>query len=150
MKRYKLLTTKGYSSSFVIGKVYGENEKSIIGLPIKDYVKDYPADWQLVEEKQSVRHIDEHYKDWCGEHHTVNSCRPVHDSAEACDFAEYYHKQLIEEKQEKRPIMTYIILSVMMALYLYAGLWQINWPLIPATIMGFYLLFKIERNGRSN
>ena len=56
--------------------------------------------------------------------------------------------QLVEEKQEKRPIMTYIILSVMMALYLYAGLWQINWPLIPATIVGFYLLIKIERNGR--
>ena len=56
--------------------------------------------------------------------------------------------QLIEEKQEKRPIMTYVILSAIMALYLYAGLWQINWPLIPATIMGFYLLIKIERNGR--
>ena len=56
--------------------------------------------------------------------------------------------QLIEENQEKRPIMTYIILSVMMALYLYAGLAEINWPLIPATVIGFYLLFKIERNGR--
>ena len=56
--------------------------------------------------------------------------------------------QLIEEKQEKRPIMTYVILSAIMALYLYAGLWQINWPLIPATIMGFYLLIKNERNGR--
>ena len=55
--------------------------------------------------------------------------------------------QLVEEKQEKRPIMTYIILSVMMALYLYAGLAETNWPLIPATILGFYLLFKIERNG---
>lgn len=53
-----------------------------------------------------------------------------------------------QEKQEKRPIMTYIILSVMMALYLYAGLAQINWPLIPATVLGFYLLFKIERDGR--
>ena len=58
--------------------------------------------------------------------------------------------QLVEEKQEKRPIMTYIILSVMMALYLYAGLWEINWPLIPATVIGFYLLFKNARNGRSN
>ena len=56
--------------------------------------------------------------------------------------------QLVEEKQEKRPIMTYIILSVMMALYLYAGLAEINWPLIPATILGFYLLIKNERNGR--
>ena len=58
--------------------------------------------------------------------------------------------ELIEEKQEKRPIMTYIILSAMCLLYLYAGLAEINWPLIPATIMGFYLLFKIDRNGRSN
>ena len=55
--------------------------------------------------------------------------------------------QLIEENQEKRPIMSYIILSVMMLLYLYAGLAEINWPLIPATILGFYLLIKNERNG---
>lgn len=55
--------------------------------------------------------------------------------------------QLIEEKQEKRPIMTYVILSVMMLLYLYAGLAETNWPLWPASAMGFYLLFKIERNG---
>ena len=56
--------------------------------------------------------------------------------------------QLIEENKEKRPIMSYIILSVMMLLYLYAGLAEINWPLIPATILGFYLLIKNERNGR--
>ena len=31
---------------------------------------------------------------------------------------------------------------------LYAGLAEINWPLIPATILGFYLLIKNERNGR--
>ena len=55
--------------------------------------------------------------------------------------------QLIEENQEKRPIMSYIILSVMMLLYLYAGLAETNWPLIPATILGFYLLIKNERNG---
>ena len=58
--------------------------------------------------------------------------------------------QLVEEKQEKRPIMTCVILSVMMALYLYAGLWQINWPLLPATVFGFYLLIKNAMNGRSN
>ena len=55
--------------------------------------------------------------------------------------------QLVEEKQEKRPIMNYVILSVMMLLYLYAGLAETNWPLWPASAMGFYLLFKIERNG---
>ena len=56
--------------------------------------------------------------------------------------------QLIEEKQEKRPIMTYVILSVMMLLYLYAGLAETNWPLWPASAMGFYLLFKINSDGR--
>ena len=56
--------------------------------------------------------------------------------------------QLIEENKEKRPIMTYVILSVMMLLYLYAGLAETNWPLIPATILGFYVLIKNERNGR--
>ena len=56
--------------------------------------------------------------------------------------------QLVEEKQEKSPIMTYVILSVMMVMYLYAGLAEINWPLIPATVLGFYLLIKIEKNGR--
>ena len=44
-----------------------------------------------------MKHVDEHYKDWCGKHHTVNSCHPVHDSAEACDFAEYYHKEKLDE-----------------------------------------------------
>ena len=66
------------------------------------------------------------------------------------NMVDTYHDdwQLIEENQEKRPIMSYIILSVMMLLYLYAGLAEINWPLIPATILGFYLLIKIERDGR--
>jgi hypothetical protein len=102
MKRYKLLTQDGYAKfNFEVGEVYDETADSTMGVTVKNMVDTYPADWQL-----------------------------------------------IEEKQEKRPIMTYIILSVMMALYLYAGLWQINWPLIPATIMGFYLLIKIDRNGR--
>ena len=66
------------------------------------------------------------------------------------NMVDTYHDdwQLIEENQEKRPIMSYIILSVMMLLYLYAGLAETNWPLIPATILGFYLLIKNERNGR--
>ena len=101
MKRYKLLTQDGYAAfNFEVGEVYAETAKSKAGLTVKNMVDTYPADWQL-----------------------------------------------IEEKQEKRPIMTYIILSVMMALYLYAGLAETNWPLWPASAMGFYLLFKIERNG---
>ena len=102
MKRYKLLTQDGYAAfNFEVGEVYAETAKSKAGLTVKNMVDTYPADWQL-----------------------------------------------IEEKQEKRPIMTYVILSVMMLLYLYAGLAEINWPLIPATILGFYLLIKNERNGR--
>ncbi len=102
MKRYKLLTQDGYAKfNFEVGKVYDETAESCMGVTVKNMVDTYPADWQL-----------------------------------------------IEEKQEKRPIMTCVILSVMMALYLYAGLAEINWPLIPATVLGFYLLFKIERNGR--
>jgi calcineurin-like phosphoesterase len=46
-----------------------------------------------------LKHIDEIYKDWCGEHHTTNSCHQVHDSAEACDFAEYYHKIVMEANE---------------------------------------------------
>ena len=104
MKRYRLLTQDGYATfNFKVGEIYDETAESTMGVTVKNMADTYPADWQL-----------------------------------------------IEEKQEKRPIMSYIILSVMMALYLYAGLWQINWPLIPATMMGFYLLFKIERNGRKN
>ena len=56
--------------------------------------------------------------------------------------------QLIEENKEKRPIMTYVILSVMMLLYLYAGSAETNWPLWPESAMGFYLLFKINSDGR--
>lgn len=44
-----------------------------------------------------MKHVDEHYEDWCVEYYTVNSSHPVHDSAEACDFAEYYFKQRIKE-----------------------------------------------------
>ena len=102
MKRYKLLTQDGYAAiGFKVGQIYNGTERMGFGIKVSAMVNRYPADWQL-----------------------------------------------IEEKQEKRPIMTYVILSAIMALYLYAGLWQINWPLIPATIMGFYLLINIERNGR--
>lgn len=102
MKRYKLLTQDGYAEfNFKTGEVYNETAESTMGVTVRNMVDTYPADWQL-----------------------------------------------IEEKQEKRPIMTYIILSAMMLLYLYAGLAEINWPLIPATILGFYLLIKNERNGR--
>jgi hypothetical protein len=41
-----------------------------------------------------VKSIDEIYKEWSGVDHTVNSCHPVHDSAECQEFAEYYHKEM--------------------------------------------------------
>jgi hypothetical protein len=43
--------------------------------------------------------VDEFYKEWSGKHHTTNSCIPVHDSAECCDFAEQFAKQLINENE---------------------------------------------------
>ena len=102
MAKYKLLTQEGYATfNFKVGETYDETAESTMGVTVKSMVNTYPADWQLVE-----------------------------------------------EKQEKRPIMNYVILSAMMLLYLYAGLAEINWPLIPATILGFYLLIKNERNGR--
>jgi rubrerythrin len=48
-----------------------------------------------------MKNIDEVYKDWCGEHHTTNSGYPVHDSAEAQDFAEYYHKEMLANEGQK-------------------------------------------------
>ncbi len=47
-----------------------------------------------------MKNIDEHYKDWCGESHIVNSCHPVHDSAAAQDFAEYYNKEVMSENKQ--------------------------------------------------
>ena len=44
-----------------------------------------------------MKTIDDYYKDWSGVHHTTNSAYPVHDSAEACDFAEYYFKEKSKE-----------------------------------------------------
>lgn len=43
--------------------------------------------------------IDELYKEWCGEEHTTNSGRLVHDSSEAQDFAQFFHKRMTESKE---------------------------------------------------
>jgi len=45
-----------------------------------------------------MKTTDQHYKDWSGQHHTTNSGHPVHDSAECCDFAEYYFREKAREK----------------------------------------------------
>ena len=51
----------------------------------------------------STKKIDELYKEWSGDHHTTNSNKKVHDSAECCDFAEYCLKYGMElrEQQER-------------------------------------------------
>ena len=41
--------------------------------------------------------LDELYKEWSGEHHTTNSNKPTHDSAECTDFAEYCLKYAVSE-----------------------------------------------------
>ena len=38
--------------------------------------------------------IENLYEEWCGESKHVNDCKPIHDSSEAIDFAEYYHKAI--------------------------------------------------------
>ena len=48
-----------------------------------------------------MKNIDEIYKEWRGESHLSNSAHPVHDSAEAQDFAEYYHKCMLEKLNGK-------------------------------------------------
>lgn len=56
-----------------------------------------------------MKHIDEIYKDWCGESQIDNSCHPVHDSAEAIDFAEYYHNEMMQNQTplDKSFLITY-------------------------------------------
>ena len=44
--------------------------------------------------------LDELYKEWSGEHHTINSGRPIHDSAECTDFAEYCLKYAFKEYKD--------------------------------------------------
>lgn len=39
-----------------------------------------------------MKTIDEIYKEWCGCSRLENSVKVVHDSTEAIEFAEYYHK----------------------------------------------------------
>ena len=41
-----------------------------------------------------MKNIDEIYKEWSGKSHIENSCKEVHDSAEAQDFAIYYHNEM--------------------------------------------------------
>lgn len=48
-----------------------------------------------------MKHINEHYKEWCGDSHNVNDCHPVHDSSETIEFAEYYSKELIGIDKKK-------------------------------------------------
>jgi hypothetical protein len=51
--------------------------------------------------EKNMKNLDDYYKDWSGVHHTINSCHPVHDSSEACDFAEYYNREKIENMKNR-------------------------------------------------
>jgi len=48
-----------------------------------------------------MKNIDQIYKEWAGHSHIDDSCHPVHDSAAAQDFAEYYHKEMVEQEKQK-------------------------------------------------
>lgn len=45
--------------------------------------------------------INELYEEWSGEHHTNNSNKQVHDSAECTDFAEYCIKYAVSKQRER-------------------------------------------------
>lgn len=69
-------------------------EDSFIGIgdkKLSDFIN-------LKIEEAKGKYIDEYYKDWCGKHHTENSCHPVHDSSECTDFAEYVINELSKLK----------------------------------------------------
>ena len=76
-----------------------------------------------------MKHIDEHYKDWSGEHYTTNSNKQVHDSAEMTDFAEYVYK----EKSEPLKTMLNKILSIEDAAF---GLKGFDYARLKAEIRG--------------
>jgi len=50
---------------------------------------------------------DRMYKDWNGDHHTANSCHPVHDSAEAIDFAQYCVKEIYHTTLDRRTTLQF-------------------------------------------
>lgn len=54
--------------------------------------------------------LDELYNEWSGEHHTTNSNKQVHDSADCTDFAEYCLKWAVSEG-EMTPIVGKMSLS---------------------------------------
>ena len=41
---------------------------------------------------------EELYEEWCGENRHINDCHPVHDSSETIEFAEYFHKAIMEQR----------------------------------------------------
>ena len=53
MAKYKLLTQKGWSNRFEIDKIYDECAK-IGTIFIKDCIKSFPNDWELVEDRKII------------------------------------------------------------------------------------------------
>jgi hypothetical protein len=49
---------------------------------------------ESIQSKSESKTIDQYYEEWSGKHHTINACKPVHDSAECCDFAQYYYNEI--------------------------------------------------------
>jgi predicted RNase H-like HicB family nuclease len=49
--------------------------------------------------------VEEIYRKWSGINHTVNSGHPVHDSSEACDFAEYFFNEKMNKMNRRLTIV---------------------------------------------
>jgi len=58
-----------------------------------------------------MENIDKYYKDWSGVDHITNSCHPVHDSSESCDFAIYFAKEILNELLNKKVISANVIVT---------------------------------------
>ena len=79
--------------------IYNENGKCFAGHSEhcgQEKIEPLPVESQSHGSAESFD-FDKAYLDWSGDHHTANSNRNVHDSAEAMDFAEYCVKGFIQQ-----------------------------------------------------
>ena len=77
-----------------------------------------------------MKTIDKHYEDWCEKNHT-NLCHSIYDSAEATEFAKYYHREMIQTKNiSEEKINAYVESHInkgnRRSILYYATKWVIN------------------------
>ena len=85
-----------------------------------------------------MKHIDEIYKEWSWVKHTVNSGHLVHDSAETCDFAEFY------SKNESLEFAKWLLNNAVVVQPNFVGYWRFKKDNRLYTTNRMYQLFKSE------